>query len=198
MKKGATAKLVTVLFLTIWLISSGSPSKAEAEPQAQKTSKNLIVNGSFEEEDEAGLGVAKGWKPRFMRTWITLDETVKHSGTNSLKFAMRKGTGAVECWKQKVKVQGGKPYRVKFWCKSENFEVEDYWFNYVHFLDGSGKLLKQHYIGTMLKMKGSKDWTEHVSNVTAPAEAVEMEISLGIYQATATLWYDDVSIIPLF
>jgi len=173
----------------------------EAEPQVKKASKDLIINGGFEEEDEAGLGVAAGWKPRYMRKWIVLDDMVKHSGEKSVKFGMPEGgsSGTVECWRQKPKVQGGKPYRIKFWCKSENFQAKDCSFNNIVFLDGEGKNLKQHWIGVH-KMRGSQDWTKFELNAPAPAGAVEAQLSLGVYfyQASGTLWYDDVSIIPLF
>ena len=197
MKNSAIVKSGIKLLLVILLMSSGSIVRGETESQPRKASGNLITNGSFEKEDELGLGVAEGWKPRFMRNWITLDDTVKHSGTNSLKFAPSNSPGIVECWKQKVKVQGGKPYRIKFWCKSEDFKGTDYFFNSVSFLDADGKQLKSQWISSQA-MAGSKDWTKSELTVIAPAKAVEMQISLGIYMATGTLWYDDVSVVSLF
>ena len=123
MKNSIIVKSGIKLLLVILLMSSGSIARGETESRPGKASGNLIKNGGFEQEDELGLGVAEGWQPRFMRKWITLDNTISRSGKKSLKISPNKHTGVIECCRQTVPVEGGRKYRVSFWWKSERVNL---------------------------------------------------------------------------
>lgn len=155
---------------------------------------NLVVNGSFEEGD-GGLRVPLGWRPRFLRPWMTLDRSAARTGKFSIKFVSpKKHTGAVECYRQKFPVEGGKTYQITYWCKTEGFESTDSLFNYLHFRNVGGSKIKSAFIGKMRQIFGTKGWTNLTTIVTAPAEARTALLSLGIYQSKGVLWYDDVSV----
>jgi len=165
---------------------------------------NLIQNGGFETEDAHGLGFAENWPPRFARTWITLDDTISHTGRKSLKIAPSKRTGTIECCRQTVPVEAGKKYQISFWWKSEGVNLtyfiqhpEDTTpFNTYHFFDAKGKsLAKEYRLGDRSSLEGTHNWMKFETVLTAPPRAEKLRIGLGIYMATGVLWYDDVSVV---
>jgi putative membrane-bound dehydrogenase-like protein len=167
-----------------------APAPAAETPKAAPTTPlNLIQNPSMED-------VVNG-KPAQWRTAVfngnatyTLDSTVAHTGTHSLKITS--DTGADVGWAQDLKLKRNTRYRLSAWVKTKGLVPGD----------SRGALFNLHQLQQMAlpkPVKGDTDWT-HLSTEFASGGNTSLQLNMlfgGWGRAKGEAWWDDVELIEL-
>jgi len=153
---------------------------------------NLLANGSFE---TATNGLPNNWNVnRFSGTTeLGVDSTVSRDGAQSLRFSAAATARAAVT--QFVSVAENRTYDLGFWLKTNNIVSTDrgvtiriQYFNANFAQIGSA----QYIDGT----KGTNDWQQIKALLQAPAGAMRLAIDIFIWNASGTVWYDDVILRP--
>lgn len=178
--------------------TASSQPKAEAKP-AKEVSGNLVKNFSF--ETLASDGSPEGWTIDHKRSNIVdirVSTSVAHSGNNSMRFSSQKNYHSGEITFQTLPLQPGKKYKVVFWAKGENLQRSPTADGMpcvvnIDYKTQDGKL-KSIYI----EPKVGNEWKQVGKMVSIPADSLPGErISLRLYNASGTLWIDDVEVVAL-
>lgn len=162
------------------------------------SSRNMIVNGSFEEGDARPVG------------W-----TLAGMGTSGVEFAIETGQSPPGLgqraarlrvspeaksgwygWQQKVRVEGGRHYLVASWVKCEGVAQGDVRVH-LHFHDKKGELATSGGITSIGPgISGSQSWTLLADFVKVPDDAVEMTVHLTT-NSPGTVWHDGVLVLEV-
>jgi len=148
-----------------------------------------LVNGDV----ELGSGrIPEGWtmdigNATHRNYWV---EESPHSGQKCLKTVV--ASDAQADWtatrQSGIPVVGGAKYRFKAWVRGENVVGRAGWFIHVG-NERNSQLINQVINGGT----GTFDWTEIVSEFTAPANADTMTVGTVLY-GTGTAWFDSASL----
>ena len=163
--------------------------KADQPEATPKQPVNLIQNPSME---EVGDGQPAHWRSAVFNgtAKYTLDSTVAHTGTHSLKIAS--DTGADVGWAQDLRLKRNTRYRISAWIKTKGLAPGD----------AKGALFNLHQLQQMTlpqAIKGDTDWTQ-VSSEFASAGNTSLQLNMlfgGWGRAKGEAWWDDVELIEL-
>ncbi len=141
-------------------------------------------------------------------TWtIQYDNTVSHSGSNSIKIAVTASTSGEVCvrqinnsgtsWAQNpflIPLYPSTSYTFSAWMKTDT--VGNTGTNNATF---SCQLLTSSYSFSASKtgtigVTGTTNWTQHSTTFTTSATQVYADILLELRDNTGTVWFDDVSL----
>lgn len=163
---------------------TGSVALAQGTP----TTKNLLVNGTFEKGTEGWTfdGHGKAFSE------MAMDENEKHSNRASLRVTNTEGNDTHV--KQKVTVEPNTKYRLEGYIKTKDvFTVKR------DGKDGASIAVEGGFQRTVPVAKTSP-WTK-VTHEFATGEEKEIEIGtrLGFFSApvTGTAWYADISLVKI-
>lgn len=183
-------------FLHAALMASGdgkekpkAPPQAEAPKPAPNQQVNLIQNPSME---EIANGQPAHWRSAAFNgnAKYTVDSTVAHSGTHSLKI--ESDSGADVGWAQDLQLKRNTRYRLSAWIKTKGLVAGD----------SKGALFDLHQLQQSAlprALKGDNDWTQ-VSTEFASGGNTSLQLNLlfgGWGQAKGEAWWDDVELIEL-
>ncbi len=144
--------------------------------------RELVINGSF----EAGLG---GFVAHVN---AEPDRQNPHSGNWCVRVEGKAGQNNFA--QQDVAVEAGRSYRLTVWVRCEGVPA-----------GADAKVYTNVYAGDKLlgsftplpRIAGTSDWREQSCEVTMPELADKCSLILQLNAATGTLWFDDLSFIPL-
>jgi hypothetical protein len=125
-------------------------------------------------------------------TWLW-DDTVKRSGSRSVKITVSAGGAAGWNTAQNRTLIGQGRHRYGVWVKTEGVAAPGAYLD-VLFYDAAGKI-----VGTDNKFygpTGTNDWTRITAELTTPATATELRLDVRV-QGGGTAWFDDVEVTPL-
>ncbi|THF84678.1 Ig-like domain-containing protein [Cohnella fermenti] len=155
-----------------------------------------LVNGGFE---AVTSGSADKWTDRSADGWtnvtffdqsvptVTVDETIAHTGSRSLRIsASPQGKATVS--QMTTTVSGGEVYRIGGWIKTSG--VTNRAFLRTMFTDAGG--VSSSFLTA--SVTGTRDWTYVEHDVTAPANAVKLEVSAYYDTGAGTAWFDDLQL----
>lgn len=179
--------------LIINLFSGVLPFSIHALADSAQTSTNLIKNGSFE---TVASGSANGWTDWQASEWsvwkaqgtctVTVDSTVYHDGSKSLKISSSDPTGRWPVIQYGIPVTAGKSYRLSGWIKTEDITRSVY---YSIIFTSGGKQIPGSYID-FGKMSGSNEWTYVEKTFTAVDGADGFQLYNYFLNSTGTAWFD--------
>ena len=157
---------------------------------SQQGTPDLVVNGSFEAVDEAGMPVGwSNWLKEFPEpNCISVDETIAHSGRRSLKISHRQPT-SYSMMSQQVDFEPNRSYIITGWIKGDDIQP------------GAGAMLARLYIGKegggTFKVSRTFSDTFDWSFIEIGPFPVETRTWLTLipylHHSTGTVWFDDLT-----
>ncbi|MEC0207946.1 DNRLRE domain-containing protein [Paenibacillus ehimensis] len=169
-----------------------------AAPEKKAFANNLLVNPSFE-TDSDNDGIPDGWSKVVTAgaPSISLDSSSASDGAQSVKMT---GTQASDSGSIKYTYvlpgQSNLGYKVSAAHKTAGLVSLDKGAAIViHFYNNSGQTR-----GTDTIVRGNKndsDWTVLERMVTVPTGATKVDISLTLTNASGTVWWDNVRLLPV-
>jgi predicted amidohydrolase len=174
---------LVVLFLPLLLV--GSTTMAYGE--------NLIRNPGFETVSGAAPAEWETWTPR---AEIAPEFGVDREGGRASTAAARiqcRGAEQMGVWRQRCPgVQGGETYRFTGHFRTEKLASaqEAVWVK-LEWLNASGRQAAKDYV-TRYAPEGG--WIRVDDIVPAPADAVAVEVELGLQWCEGTVWWDDLTL----
>lgn len=182
---------LSVLFLFFTMMIGLLPTMngtTEASPWDDPA--NLIVNPSYESVTN---GFPNGWG-KFVPTGtpeITADSAAAHDGSVSLRIhASATARGDVNQW---VSVTEGVYYDLSMWIKTANIESNDLGATVrLQFFNNSGGQTRTNLI--VWNWKGTNDWMKVAYRFQTPPGTVKILIENFLWNATGTVWFDDVKL----
>lgn len=147
-------------------------------------SSNLVSNPGFESGPT-------GWTaPSF-----TVDSTIAHSGSTSLKLVDPAAIPYSQAAVQSVSLQGGHRYRVTGWMKASNFGSASPLTGARIFLNTTGTGGCSAGCGGTSVQQGTFDWTYfEITTIYVSADCTG-SVRLGDYGSPmGTVWFDDVAV----
>ncbi|HEY7119253.1 MAG TPA: PVC-type heme-binding CxxCH protein [Tepidisphaeraceae bacterium] len=165
------------------------PPPTAAKSAEPKAASNLLANPSFE---EASGDRPAGWRPATYggEGTFTLDPSVTHSGSHSVKITSTRG-GDVG-WSQEVAVKPNTRYRLSAWVKTKGLNAGQ----------SMGALFNVHQLqqeGIPRALKGDNDWTQLTGEfATGSLNSITINLLFGGWgRARGEAWWDDVQLIEL-
>ena len=181
----------------------------EAKPVAvEEVPGNVFKNASFEIDTDDD-GMPDDWeKHQPQKGYFGLDTEVFHSGKSSFSLSCEKLARMVGIT-QTATVTGGKKYQFTCWLKGKDlasaFPATEKTANYVvlllqyTWLDSNSASISNESFefiniwSPKTAFKRLQRWTLVKDKVrTAPANAVAVQMFIGMYRVDGTCWYDDV------
>jgi len=174
---------------------AAASSQPEAEAKLVKeVTGNLVKNFSFEKL--ASDGSAERWTIDHKHSNVVdirVSTSVAHSGSNSMRFSSQKNYHSSEIAFQELPLQPGKKYKVVFRARGENLQSAPK-------ADGMPCVVTVHHKtpdgkekNIYIEPKIGNEWKQVAKIVNIPGNALPGgRISLRLYNASGTLWIDDV------
>ncbi|MBD2846322.1 DNRLRE domain-containing protein [Paenibacillus sp. IB182496] len=151
---------------------------------------NLLSGGGFETVSPSGMPEGWGLWTAQGTPQASVDEDVYDEGARSLRLHADVETRAA-AGQYVGGIVENQTYQLRVRVKTEQLQSAGRGATVrVQFLDDSGTNTGDHaMIGSW---KGDQDWTLGVETVTAPPGTTRMHVQLFIWQATGTVWFDEV------
>ena len=173
--------------------TTSSQPKAETK-SAKEVTGNLVKNFSF--ETLGSDGSAEGWTIEHKNSNVVdimVSTSVAHSGNNSMRFSSQKNYHGGEIAFQELPLQPGKKYKVVFRARGENLQSKPK-------ADGKPCVVTIDHQAPDGKLKSlyiepttGNEWKQVAKIVSIPGDALPGgRVSLRLYNASGTLWIDDV------
>lgn len=164
------------------LSASGGFSLCDYAEQPEPV--NLIPNGGFEDG-------AQGWS---LGAGQSLDETVAHSGTRSVRLHIPPGEPGRSNVGITVPVKPNTRYRAELWIRRENVGVTG---TYVSERDDAGNLTgtSTQYGRPVPQTDGV--WHQQVWDLRTQPATTRLNLRGDIYNSTGTIWLDDFALYEL-
>jgi predicted amidohydrolase len=165
------------------LLLVGSMAMAQGE--------NLIRNAGFETLSDAS---PEEWATSTPRAEIAPEFAVDRDGGRSSSAAARircRGDEQIGIWRQRCAgVQGGQTYRFTGYFRTEKIASaqEAVWIK-LEWLNASGQQAAKDYVTRFTPEDG---WMRVDDTVPAPADAVAVQVELGLQWCEGTVWWDDL------
>ncbi len=151
----------------------------------EKTVKNLLVNGDFEE----GKKIALGWSGEIQhsRGRFYIDRKCRYSGQASQAIERVSSSGQLVRIQQTVTVNADTTYKITVFCKADcDYSVGVYEFR----KDGS---YKYHRI---VESSGHKEWKKWSCEIHTCPQAIKFKLHICV-NSVGTVWADCASIVPI-
>lgn len=170
------------------VFSSYKP-KTTASSTREAAEKNLIANGSFENETD---GKPAAWNSvRYSGTGEFTMANTGFTGRRSVQISSERGGDL--SWSTQVKVTPRTAYRLTSWIKTENVQARG---------NARGALLNIHELqdpegGATAPLTGNNGWTQaQLEFHSGDMEQVTVNCLFGGWgRAAGTAWYDDVQLV---
>ena len=183
------ARVHAVVWLTVSL-----PFCATAQ---QAVDVNLVPNGGFEQElaahDTDGKPLKWGTHTGKGEVDFAIVGQDAHSGRNCAHIKAHKPNPSGYWITPRIPVEGGRKYRLKVWYRSRDVEPSARGvvlsLNYRRADDSA-----THWLAEFAE-PFTNPWTEVVVESYAPADAVYLNIVLGLADSAGELWLDDVQFV---
>lgn len=158
---------------------------------AMAQGENLIRNPGFETGPGAAPAEWETWTPR---SEIAPEFAVDRDGGRSSSAAARircRGAEQIGVWRQHCAgVQGGEPYRFTGYFRTEKIaSAHDAVWIKLEWLNTSGQQAAKDYVS---RFTPQGEWVRVEEAVPAPADAVAVEVELGLQWCEGTVWWDDL------
>lgn len=152
-----------------------------SDPADDSTSKNLLVNGGFEESDSQGNPL--GWQPAKP---LEVDRAIRRSGTASARISSpdRKINNINRVF---VRLKPHTSYTLVAWVKTDHVDGQPGAQVYPYEFDGVQSL-------GMLTWTGTQDWTQQRLAFTT-ADDAEGRVNFRIFGASGSAWFDDIRLV---
>jgi len=183
------ALVLSLVFGQLLPSAYGEPDADGGSPLVLETVTNLADNPGFELGDAT---TATSWLLSKVNTNSTIepDATVQQEGARSIKMVIP-STADRALVQQKVAVTAGQSYMFRVQYRTEELAgkpmVALSWYN------GSTYLSEERSTPD----PSEQTWTEVEMEITAPANATHVLMVLHAFRTPGTIWYDNVSLIPL-
>lgn len=153
----------------------------EAEPPVPAELGNALVNPGFEEG-------TTGWN---VGRCFSVDKTVAHSGSSSMRFNMADGCGSVRQLDVKLNATG---YTIRGWIKTENIG------NGVPRVSAFDSTHGGYVGATIVGPTGTNGWKRfEVADTSRLAGHRDDSMELRLYSVgvkSGTIWFDDIEFVP--
>ncbi len=189
------ARIVSSL-LPVFALASGLlfcvSDDAQKHYGTVKLGENLIVNPSFEEDND-GDNFPDGWNlPHELCTW---DEVEKRSGKRSLRFT-NTDSNVYRLITQVVPCKPKRRYYFAVWVKGKEINGKDQWDQgagiCLEWQDAKGNWLGGSYPECP---EGTFDWRRVEGAALIPENAARVSVVLYLRRTnTGTAWFDDVEV----
>ncbi|MEW6237290.1 MAG: beta-galactosidase [Candidatus Omnitrophota bacterium] len=146
---------------------------------------SLVPNGGFEER-------RSGWtasNPADCR----ISEDSPYSGRYCAQV-INAATGGGARWEKELSVKPGENYLIGAQVRTGDFQGTGYGYLAVYQYGANGNLLQ---FVDFAQFWRAQDWRRHEKLLTVDRRAVKVMFYGGLYQATGTLWFDDVTCAPM-
>lgn len=148
---------------------------------------NLIKNSGF---DEGGF---QDWNQRGA-AYQSLDTEIKHGDLgSSVKIDIPSGVTVHSGLEQTIVVEPGKTYRVSFWMRKAPGTENQGFYIIEQKADGTAAT-SVYQIGMPVYPMNDNEWTYVEKNITASGLTERFFIYTNIYNASGTIWIDDISV----
>ncbi|MBN1671631.1 MAG: sigma-70 family RNA polymerase sigma factor [Kiritimatiellae bacterium] len=171
----------------------------EREARPATRDGNVVRNGGFDERDDRKKAAPAHWASEHLGTRMVLDRRFRYAGSAALKV---EGdiTNSVKALQQLAGLKPNTRYRLRFAVKTENI-VPDKGNRYydwgacgANVTVSAGKGVKVSF-PRRASYVGSKRWTPQGFVFESGELAGERpSLSLGIYHASGTAWFDEVAL----
>ncbi|CAM3643212.1 tandem-95 repeat protein [Marinicrinis lubricantis] len=192
----AMVLLVSTLWSSFNVFPASGQSIAEDNAYPMMNSANVLLNGSYEENEET---LPLGWRPYIFSgsPKVQVDHEQVVSGQSSLKMSAESSSRATMY--QDVRIppeQRNQIYTFSQWIKTEDVSGVGI-YNRMFLINESGTR-----IGSLIELKkltGTKDWTFVQGSIYVPddGQVIGVKIENFFDTGTGTAWFDDASLIPL-
>src|SRR5438876_4455215 len=180
---GSRKRSRPLIFLLLSPLLVGRMAMAQGE--------NLIRNPGFETVSGAAPAEWETWTPR---AEIAPEFAVDRHGGRSNSAAARircRGAEQIGVWRQRCAgVQGGATYRFTGFFRTAAIPSaqEAVWVK-LEWLDASGRQAAKDYVAHFTP---EGEWVRVEDDIPAPAEAVAVNVELGLQWCAGTVWWDDL------
>jgi predicted amidohydrolase len=168
--------------LVLMAVFAGEAAMAQAD--------NLIRNAGFEASQGNVLAEWEMWAPRpEIAPEFAVDRSAGRSG-GAARIRCR-GMEQLGVLRQRCQgVQGGASYRFSGYFRTEKIvsPQETVWIK-LEWLNASGRQAAKDYVAGF---RPEGEWVRVVDEVPAPADAVAVNVELGLQWCEGTVWWDDL------
>ncbi len=163
--------------------------RAEFE-RAMSPENSLLPAGDFEEAGEIpiGEGGIGGWRRTGPQCVFVAEEA--HEGSHCGRVTLPlEATGSSAIFYQDVATQPGTSYRISAWMRTRGVRGQGMAYLAVYQHDEQGRMVDFRDFATA---RNTTDWREHRYDFTPWPNVRRLRIQAGLYNATGTMWVDDV------
>ena len=190
MTRNVSVRLVGFILMAQAVTLAQAPAESPAGNAPSAARGNLLVNGDCASASPWGGG-EKGLKG----CGVEIDRSVFHSAPAALKIA---GQGQQQ-WSGPrtapwMKVQPNAAYSIRFFSESA-LKAGSISLTMRQIHSPEGKSLVYTPLGVV---RGSHDWTEHVTRLISEPTADRFQICLHFNAPEGEAWIDDISVVPEF
>lgn len=153
--------------------------------EARNPALHLTSNGSFE-EGKSGWSTAR---PDLCK----IVETTPYSGRYCAQIVNTASDGGAR-WEKTLPVKAGESYLIGAQVRTGDIQGSGYGYLAVYQYDAQGTLLKFIDFAQFWK---SQDWKRSETLLTIEKQAAKVMFYGGLFQASGSLWMDDVTCAPL-
>lgn len=163
--------------------------RAELE-RAMSPENSLVPGGGFEEVGEIpmGDGGIGGWRRTGPHCVVVAGEAYEGSQCGRVTLPLE-ATGSSAIFYQDVAAQPGTSYRISAWMRTRDVRGQGMAYLAVYQHDEQGRMIDFRDFATA---RNTTDWREYHYDFTPRPNVRRLRIQAGLYNATGTMWVDDV------
>lgn len=201
---------------TRWTLFAAAAAIFGCSPTEPEMDSGLIVNGGFEVERQTPhplIGpTPEGWFPSLISSLsqyhtLALDSENTHNGRHAVMIRIHAdhpsdGDFQFYRWMQEVTegFEPGASYQFEAWGRTSNVTRMDLAFIEVRVYDAGGSQVGREWAYVPNPGGDPLEWQRVAFPLSLPASAASLIIQAGIvapHNAGATVWFDDLSLLPV-
>lgn len=180
-----------------------------ADKESPKSAVDFLKNPGFEKGSRSGKGTIDGWINLEKIGFPAADRKAKylqgnevtHSGKGSAKIIKISSTGEAGLTQEIFGLEAGKWYQASVWIKTEDIQAT---INFDSLQSGVTMSIVCFIRGVpnpvffkTFPVQKTQDWREEKVVFVIPEGVGQISVLLAVHGVTGTVWFDDVSIVPI-